>query len=76
MIVLIGAPQGFVNTFGKNVECGSWPEDVHDEGKDGEHLEEEEDLGGHRQHVVLVEVVQQVLVVTKVGHRDDSWIFL
>jgi len=37
------------------------PEDVHDEGEHGEHLEEEEDLGGHRQHVVLVEVVQQVL---------------
>ena len=49
----------------------SIPEDVHDEGEDGEHLEEEEDLGGHRQHVVLVEVVQQVLVIRRLGHKNN-----
>ena len=56
MITLLIIKGGFARE-----ECR--PEDVHDEGKDGEHLEEEEDLGGHRQHVVLVEVVQQVLVI-------------
>ena len=38
------------------------PQDVHDQWEDGEHLEEEEDLGGDREHVVLVEVIQQVLI--------------
>ena len=52
------------------------PEDVHDEGEDGEHLEEEEDLGGHRQHVVLVEVVQQILVIRKLCHKYNFWQFL
>ena len=47
------------------------PEDVHDEGEDSEHLEEEEDLGGHSQHVVLVEVVQQILVIRKLCQKHN-----
>ena len=46
------------------------PEDVHDEGEDGEHLEEEEDLGGDREHIVLVEVVQQVLIMIMVLKKE------
>ena len=49
------------------------PEDVHDEGEDSEHLEEEEDLGGHSQHVVLVEVVQQILVIKKLYQKHNNF---
>ena len=38
-------------------------EEVHDQREHRHHLEEEEHLGGHRQHVRRVEVVQQVLFI-------------
>ena len=46
------------------------PQDVHDEGENGEHLEEEEDLGGDGEHIVLVEVVQQVLIMIVVKKEN------
>ena len=40
---------------------GHSPEEVHDEREHRHHLEEEEHLGSHREHVKLVEVIEKVL---------------
>ena len=34
-------------------------------------MEEEEDLGGDREHIVLVEVVQQVLIMIMVLKKEN-----
>ena len=55
-MILLTWPDAFID----GEEDGD-SEKVHDEGENCHHLEEEEDLGCHCQHVRLVEVVEKIL---------------
>lgn len=55
-MILLTWPDAFID----GEEDGD-SEKVHDEGEHRHHLEEEEDLGCHCQHVRLVEVVEKIL---------------
>ena len=55
-IILLTWPDAFVD----GEEDGD-SEKVHDQREDCHHLEEEEDLGCHCQHVRLVEIVEKIL---------------
>ena len=55
-MILLTWPDAFID----GEEDGD-SEEVHDEGEHRHHLEEEEDLGCHCQHVRLVEVVEKIL---------------